>query len=58
MRLECEAVTFNSGVWQAVVRGVIQRPIFNTEAEAFAFAVAVFNGERPAEPADTTSSKP
>jgi len=45
-----EAVTFQEGVWRAVVQGQLQRPEFNSKGAAIIFAQQVLTGLRAAEP--------
>jgi hypothetical protein len=48
-----EAVTFGADAWCAVVRGQLQRPLFNSKGAALAFARPVSEGKRKAEPAES-----
>jgi hypothetical protein len=46
-----DAVSLQADVWKAVARSQLQRPDFNSRGAAIAFAKAVFEGKRKAEPA-------
>lgn len=48
--LHYEAVTFEADTWRAVVNGSLQRPDFQSKGAALAFAQAVAEGKRKAEP--------
>ena len=45
-----EAVSFKQDDWKAVVKQTLQKPNFNSKGAAIAFAKAVFEGKRKAEP--------
>lgn len=46
-----DAVSFEKDSWRATVRNVLQKPDFLSKGAALAFAKAVYEGKRKAEPA-------